>query len=383
MEITGYELFEVPPRWLFLRIDTSDGSSGWGEPVVEGKVKTVRTAVGELMDTYLMGADPRRIEDHWQAMYRGGFYRGGPILMSAIAGIDQALWDLKGKHYDAPIYELLGGRARDAIRVYQWIGGEDPADLVEEAHQLVDAGYTALKMDATQRMDFIDTSEATTAVIEKVRHVRDAVGPNIDIGVDFRGRIDNPMARRLCRQLDDFDLMFIEEPLAPEYDTYLPTIAQHATTPIATGERLYTRWDCRQVLEDGAVDVLQCDVSHAGGITEVARIAAMAETYNVAVAPNCPLGPIALAASLQIDTTVPNFLVQDHAYQIEAGDGSTTYGYLEDDKVFEFEDGYVAPLDQPGLGIEIDEDVVRRKSQQDIQWETPLWRHPDGSVAEW
>jgi galactonate dehydratase len=383
MEITDYELFEVPPRWLFLRVETSDGVVGRGEPIVEGRVETVRTAVGELMDDYLLGTDPLRIEEHWQAMYRGGFYRGGPILMSAIAGIDQALWDIKGTHYGAPVYDLLGGRARDRLRVYQWIGGDDPSDLAEEAKHLVDAGYTALKMDAIQKMNYIDTPAAVEAVVDRVRRVRNTVGPEVNIGVDFRGRIDAPMARRLCAKLDEFNLMFIEEPTSPEYDTFLGDIVRNSTTPIATGERLYSRWDCRPVLEDGIVDVIQCDVSHAGGITEVARIASMAETYNVAVAPNCPLGPIALAASLQIDTTVPNFLVQDHAYHIEVGDGSGSYGYLADDSVFHFEDGYVNPLDDPGLGIEIDEDVVRRKAQQDIHWETPLWRHPDGSIAEW
>ncbi len=144
-EIVDYDLYEVPPRWLFLRIKTSDGVVGWGEPIVEGRAKTVRAAVEDLIDNYLLGKDPHRIEDHWQRMYRGGFYRGGPVLMSAIAGIDQALWDIKGKLLGAPIYELLGGRARDRIQVYQWIGGDRPSEVGEAAAEKVDEGFSALK----------------------------------------------------------------------------------------------------------------------------------------------------------------------------------------------------------------------------------------------
>ena len=299
--IVDYELFRVPPRWLFLRLETSDGLVGWGEPVVEGRARTVETAVEELLEGHLLGEDPAAIEDHWQTMYRGGFYRGGPVLMSAIAGIDQALWDVKGKRHDAPVYELLGGKARDRIRVYQWIGGDRPADVAAQAREQVAAGFTALKMNATTEFRRVENPAAVDAARDRLGEVRAAVGDGVDVAVDFHGRVPKSMARKLAAALDEFDPMFIEEPVLPEHNESLAAIAEHTATPIATGERLFSRWDFKRVLADGAVDVIQPDLSHAGGITEVRKIAAMAEAYDVALAPHCPLGPIALAACVQID----------------------------------------------------------------------------------
>ncbi|QIB73909.1 galactonate dehydratase [Halogeometricum borinquense] len=382
MQITDYELFEVPPRWLFLRIETDDGLVGWGEPIVEGRAKTVKTAVTEVMDGYLLGKDPQRIQDHWQAMYRGGFYRGGPVLMSAMAGIDQALWDIKGKRYDAPVYELLGGKARDKVRVYQWIGGDRPEDLIAEAEKLVNAGYTAIKMDATERTAHIDTPAAIDTIIERISGVRKEIGDEVDLCVDFRGRVAKPMAKQLLSELESVRPMFVEEPLLPEHSDQLANVAAHSTVPIATGERMYSRWDFKPLFEDGAVDVIQPNVSHAGGISEVRRIASMAEAYNVAVAPNCPLGPIALAASLQVSTATPNLLVQDQGFDIESGRRNNGSNYLAGSG-FEFEDGYLLPTDQPGLGITPDRDTIAARAQDDTDWHNPIWRHPDGSVAEW
>ncbi|WP_254546709.1 galactonate dehydratase [Halomarina pelagica] len=382
MRITDYELYAVPPRWLFLRLETSDGRVGWGEPVVEGRARTVRAAVEELMDTYLLGEDPMPIEDHWQTMYRGGFYRGGPILMSAIAGIDQALWDLKGKAFDAPIYELLGGRARDRVRVYQWIGGDRPADVGRAAAEKVEEGFTALKMNATPELRRVDTPAAVGATVDRLGAVREAVGPAVDVGVDFHGRVSKPMAKRLASALEPHEPFFIEEPLLPEHTDALPEIAAHTSTPIATGERLYSRWDFKEVFEQGVVDVIQPDLSHAGGITEVKKIAAMAEAYDVAMAPHCPLGPIALAACVQVDACSPNVLIQEQSLDIHYNEGGDVLDYLADPNVFEYEDGYVRLPDGPGLGIEIDEDYVRERAGA-VDWHNPVWRHDDGSVAEW
>jgi len=382
MEITDYELFEVPPRWLFLKVTTSDGTVGWGEPVVEGRAKTVRTAVEELMDNYLLGEDPTDIEDHWQAMYRGGFYRGGPILMSAIAGIDQALWDIKGKRFGAPVYELLGGKARDRVRVYQWIGGDRPADVGEAAREKVDAGFTALKMNATSELRRVDSPAAVDAAADRIAEVREAVGPDIDVGLDFHGRVAKSMAKRLVEALEPYDPMFVEEPVLPEHNDALPEIAQHTTTPIATGERMYSRWDFKEVFEQGVVDVIQPDLSHAGGITEVKKIASMAEAYDVAMAPHCPLGPLALASCVQVDACTPNALIQEQSLDIHYNDTSDVLDYLADPGVFEYQDGYVDLPDGPGLGVEIDEAVVRERAG-DVNWHNPVWRHEDGSVAEW
>ena len=381
--IADYELFAVPPRWLFLRLETDDGLVGWGEPIVEGRAKTVRAAVEELVTTTLLGADPAHIEDHWQAMYRGGFYRGGPVLMSAIAGIDQALWDLKGKRFGAPIHELLGGRVRDRVRVYQWIGGDRPADVGEAAAEKVDAGFTALKMNATATLRRVDTPRSVGDARDRLAEVRDAVGDDVDVAVDFHGRASKSMAKRLASALEPYEPLFIEEPVLPEHNDALPEIAAHTTIPIATGERMYSRWDFKAVFEQGVVDVIQPDLSHAGGITEVRKIAAMAEAYDVALAPHCPLGPIALAACLQVDACTPNALLQEQSLEIHYNTDEDVLDYLADPDVFDYEDGYVAIPDAPGLGIELDEAYVRERADTGEDWHSPVWRHDDGSIAEW
>jgi galactonate dehydratase len=382
MKITGYETFIVPPRWLFLKIETDEGIIGWGEPVVEGKALTVQTAVEELMD-FLIGKDPLRIEDHWQVMYRGGFYRGGPILMSAIAGIDQALWDIKGKYYNAPVYQLLGGACRESIRVYSWIGGDRPDDVGQAALEKKAAGFTAVKMNATEELQYIDSYEKVDQVVERVAAIRDAAGPYFGIGVDFHGRVHKPMAKVLAKALEPYHLMFIEEPVLPENNEALRDIANHTSTPIATGERMFSRWDFKSLLESGYVDIIQPDLSHAGGITECKKVFAMAEAYDVAVAPHCPLGPIALAACLQVDATAHNAIIQEQSLGIHYNQGNDLLDYLEDASVFAYEDGHVKIPQGPGLGISVNEEVVRRMAQTGHRWRNPVWRHRDGSVAEW
>ena len=380
--IADYELFQVPPRWCFLRLETDDGLVGWGEPVVEGRARTVATAVEELLDTYLLGEDPARIEDHWQTMYRGGFYRGGPVLMSAIAGIDQALWDIKGKRHGLPVHELLGGRARDRVRVYQWIGGDRPSDVADEAAAKVDAGFSALKMNATEELRRNDTPATVDAAAERLAAVREAVGDEVDVAVDFHGRASKTMAKRLIDALEPYDPFFVEEPVLAENGEQFETLAARTSTPIATGERHFSRWDFKPVLESGAVDVIQPDLSHAGGITEVHKIAAMAEAYDVALAPHCPLGPVALAACVQVDVCSPNALIQEQSLDIHYNEGGDVPDYLADPSVFDFDDGYVDVPEGPGLGVEVDEEFVREQAG-DVDWHNPVWRHDDGSVAEW
>jgi galactonate dehydratase len=380
--IVEYDLYQVPPRWLFLRIETSDGRVGWGEPVVEGRARTVETAVEELLDTYLLGEDPTPIEDHWQTMYRGGFYRGGPVLMSAIAGIDQALWDLKGKQFGAPVYELLGGRARNRIRVYQWVGGDRPEGVAQAAKEKIEEGFTALKMNATAELRRIDTPGAVDTARERIATVREAVGPEVDIGVDFHGRVSKPMAKRLTKALEPHEPMFVEEPVLPEHNDWLPELAASTTIPIATGERMYSRWDFKQVFENRSVDVIQPDLSHAGGITEVKKIVGMAEAYDVAMAPHCPLGPIALASCVQVDACSHNVLIQEQSLDIHYNKGSDVLDYLSDPSVFDYHDGYIKIPTDPGLGIDIDERRVRELTDE-VDWHNPVWRHEDGSVAEW
>jgi galactonate dehydratase len=382
LEIQSIELFKVPPRWLFLKITTRGGIVGWGEPVVEGRADTVRAAVMELSG-YLIGRSASRIEDLWQTMYRGGFYRGGPVLMSAIAGVDQALWDIKGKSLGAPIHELLGGAVRDRVRVYGWIGGDRPSDTAAAARARIEAGYDAVKMNACPEMEWIDSPRAVQGVLDSVAAVREAVGPAVGIGVDFHGRVHRGMAKVLLRELEPLHPMFAEEVVLAENNHALPALQQYSTIPIATGERMYSRWDFRPVLESGAVDIVQPDLSHAGGITEVRKIAALAETYDVALAPHCPLGPISFAAALQVDACSINAIIQETSMGIHYNTGADLLDYLVDPSVFEMRDGFVPILRGPGLGIEVDEEKVRRMAAEGHDWHNPVWRNADGSVTEW
>jgi galactonate dehydratase len=382
MKITRLTTFLVPPRWLFVRVDTDEGISGWGEPVVEGRAHTVAAAVEELAD-YLVGKDPRHIEDHWSVLYRGGFYRGGPVLMSAIAGIDQALWDIKGKHLGVPVHTLLGGPVRNRIRVYSWIGGDRPADTAKAAKEAVARGFTAVKMNATEEMHFVDTHAKVQRVLENVQAVRDAVGPDIGLGLDFHGRVHKPMAKVLMRELIPFKLMFIEEPVLSDHLEAIPELAAISPAPIALGERLYSRYDFKRVFATGGVDISQPDPSHAGGITETHKIATMAEAYDVALALHCPLGPIALAANLQLDAICHNAFIQEQSLGIHYNAANDLLDYVVDRSVFAYEDGFVTIPGGPGLGVQVNEAYVAERAAVGHRWRNPIWRHTDGSVAEW
>jgi len=382
MKITGFELFKVPPRWLFLKITTDEGISGWGEPVVEGRAETVRAAVDELSG-YLIGKDPFRIEDHFQVMYRSGFYRGGPILTSAISGVEQALWDIKGKALGVPIYELLGGAARDTIRIYSWVGGDRPDDIAAQVTAQAALGMTAVKMNATEELHFIDSFGKVEAAVSRIAAAREAGGADFGIGIDFHGRVHKSMAKIIAKELEPYRPMFIEEPVLPENNEALREIARHTTVPIAIGERMYTRWGFKQALADGYVDIIQPDLSHAGGILEVRKIAAMAEAYDVAVAPHCPLGPIALAASLQLDACTPNAFIQEQSLGIHYNVSNDLLDYLTDPSVFAQERGEIALLTGPGLGITVNEERVRELAAIGHDWKNPVWRNADGTVAEW
>lgn len=303
--------------------------------------------------------------------------------MSAISGIDQALWDIKGKYFNAPVHELLGGPVRDSIRVYSWIGGDRPSDVAEAAKKAKETGFTAVKMNATEELQYIDSFKKIEEAVERVAAVRQVTGDEFGIGIDFHGRVHKPMAKILAKELEPYHPMFIEEPVLPEHNEALKEIARHSNIPIATGERMFSRWDFKTVLSDGYVDIIQPDLSHAGGITEVRKIAAMAEAYDVALAPHCPLGPIALAASLQVDAVSYNAFIQEQSLGIHYNQGNDLLDYLVDPSVFEYRNGYVKIPQGPGLGIQINEEYVREMEKVGHNWKNPVWRHADGSVAEW
>ena len=382
MKIRSIELFQVPPRWLFLKMTTEDGLVGWGEPVVEGRAATVAACVKEMSGA-LIGKSAGDIEDAFQMLYRTGFYRGGPVLTSAISGIEQAMWDIKGKFHGVPVYDLLGGKVRERIEVYRWIGGDHPRDTAEAAREAVAQGYNAIKMNATDEMRWIDNYALLDAAVERVAAIRGAVGKKLRIAVDFHGRVHKTMAKVLIHKLEPYDLMFVEEPVLCENEREFLELARSCHIPIATGERNYTRWGFREMLTRGGVDIIQPDVSHAGGILETRKIAAMAEAFDVALAPHCPLGPIALAACLQVDFTTPNAFIQEQSAGIHYNEGYDLLNYLKNPEIFKWENGYCDRLLGPGLGVEIDEDYVRKMAEIGHDWHNPIWRDSDGVIAEW
>ncbi len=381
MKIAKLELFKVPPRWLFLKMTTDDGLVGWGEPICEGKADSVAAAVRELGEQ-LIGHSATDIEDAFQQMYRTGFYRGGPILTSAISGIEQAMWDIKGKALGVPVYELLGGRVRERIQVYRWIGGDHPRDTAEAVKEAIAQGYRAVKMNGTDELRWIDSYDKLDAAVERVAAIRE-VDKNIGIAVDFHGRVHKSMAKVLMHKLEPYDLMFVEEPVLCENEDEFLELARGSHIPIATGERNFTRWGFKRMLSRGGVDIIQPDVSHCGGILEARKIAAMAECYDVSVALHCPLGPIALAACLQVDFCTPNAFIQEQSAGIHYNEGYDLLNYLHNPEIFHYQNGYCSLLTGPGLGVEINEEYVRKMAQVGHQWHNPVWRDSDGVIAEW
>jgi len=382
MRITQVNTYFVRPRWGFVEIITDEGLVGWGEAVLEGHAKAVLACVQEMKD-YLIGADPAKIEDIWSVLYRAGFYRGGGVMMSAISGIDQALWDIKGKVFGVPVYQLLGGACHDKMKVYSWIGGDRPSDVGAAAKEKKDAGFQAIKMNATEELQMIDSYAKVDAVLERVAAIREACGKYFGIAIDFHGRVHKPMAKVLAKKLEEFDPMFIEEPVLCENMESFKEIAAACNIPIATGERLFSKYDFKRLLSVGGVDIIQPDLSHAGGITEVKKIAAMAEAYDVALAPHCPLGPIALAACLNVDAVSYNAVIQEQSIGIHYNVGKSVLDYVHNQEDFEFVDGFVNFPKLPGLGVEVNKELVLEENKTPHNWKNPVWRHEDGSVAEW
>jgi galactonate dehydratase len=367
VKITKLETFLVKPRWLFLKIHTDEGLVGLGEPILEGRALTCAQAVDELAP-YLIGKDPRRVVHHWQAMYRHAFYRGGPLLTSALSGVEQALWDLAGKSLGVPVYQLFGGPTRDRIRVYKH--ASDP----EKIKEWMDLGFTAFKTGVrggrpariVENVAFVDRA------VEHFAALREAAGPEADIAIDFHGAISPQTAKLLIKALEPYQPMFIEEPCQCQNVDVMAEIARGTHLPIATGERVFTKWGFREVLEKHAATILQPDLCHAGGINEVRIIAGMAEAYYAAVAPHNPLGPISLAACIQLDASIPNFVCQEHTTLGE--------GYLKNP--FVAVEGFVELPTGPGLGIELDEDALEEKIDHD--WRNRESYHPDdNSVVDW
>lgn len=382
LKVAKVELFKVPPRWLFLKITTENGLVGWGEPVVEGRAATVETAIHELLPC-LIGHPANKIEDFWQMVFRGGFYRGGPVLMSALSGIDQALWDIKGKALNVPIYELLGGAVRDKMKIYGWVHGNTTEELAKAAKKRIADGFHAVKMIVTDNLEWIDAPYKVNDAAKRLAAVREAIGDKYPIGVDFHGRVHKGMVKMMAEALAPYQPYFLEEAVLSENNEALASLQSFTSIPIATGERMYSRWDFKKIIQDGLVDIVQPDLSHAGGISEVKRIATMAEAYDIAIAPHCPLGPISLAAALQIDFSCINALIQETSLGIPYDSDYELTDYLKDPNVFGLKDGFVQLPTAAGLGIEIDEEKVRAAAAIGHDWKNEIWRNEDGAIAEW
>lgn len=381
MKIKSIETFLVPPRWLFLKIETDDGITGWGEPVLEGHAESCAAGVEQLRD-FLIGRDPMLIEDTWQAIYRTGCYRGGPIMMSVLSGIDMALWDIKGKHFDVPVHMLLGGKVRGKVRSYCWVGGDRPTELVAEAKKLKASGFDACKMNVCEELQIVDSMKKVDSIVTRLSDLRDAMGWDFDLAFDFHGRVHYPMAKILLKELEPLRPLFVEDAVVSQQLEAMSELATSTTIPLAVGERLHSRFDFKQVFEHRAARVINPDTAHVGGISEMIRIGAMAEAYDVALAPHCPIGPIALAACLQVDAVCHNAFIQEQSLGIHYNQGGDLLDYVQDG-AFKFSDGYIDIPESPGLGIEVNEKVVRKRSTKPHRWRAPIWRHDDGSIAEW
>jgi galactonate dehydratase len=381
MKIARIEQFFPLPRVRLVKITTDTGISGWGETTLEGKPKSVVAAVEELAE-YFIGKDPLRIEHHWQHVYRSAFFRGGNVLMTALSGIDQALWDISGKHFGVPTHALLGGAVRDRIRVYaHWgIGSltdEGKAAARERLDMLLKkGGYTAFKAGPGGKWRGHEPPSMIDEFVERAYLMRDWVGPDVELAFDFHGKMTPALAVEVCHEIKGMRPMFVEEPIPQENVDALKQVADKVPFPIATGERLLTRWGFREVIEKQAAAYLQPDASHAGGITELKKIANMAEVYYQHILPHCAIGPVAFSASLQVDAVVPNFLAQE---QIDQGLGG---GLLVDDWVVK--DGHIDLPTRPGLGFDIDEkaaQVTLNEYREELGGE--YYYETDGSVADW
>jgi galactonate dehydratase len=386
MKIKRIETFCVSPRWIFVRVETDTGLVGWGESMVARRPRAVVGAIADLAEN-ITGEDPLAIEDLWQRMFRGGFFRCGPILSTAIAGIEQALWDIKGKHHGLPVHEFLGGRVRKNVRAYVWIGGDRPADVVAMARQRIAEGYTAVKMNAKEELHYLDAHQKIDAAVERVAALRRECGDELGIAVDFHGRVHRAMAKQLIRELEPFHLLWIEEPLLSEHDDALGAIAGHTSVPLATGERLQNRWQYKALFEARVIDIIQPDVSFTG-IHELHTLGRIAEGYDVTIAPHCPNGPICLAATLQVDACLPNVALQEYSHGIHyhKGYGGLNPGempaYVLDPSAITAQQGYLQIPTGPGLGIAINEDAVKERQHR---WtlKDSNWRNADGTLAEW
>ena len=362
IKVTKVESFVLKNSWVFVKVSTDAGIVGWGE-MLKDDAKACAAGAQEVGD-YLVGQDPCRVVHHWQAIHRGAFYRGGPIKTAISSGIDQALWDIKGKVYGVPVYKLLGGPTRDRVRVYGRVSPETG----------VNAMKTQLRFEGRQPTKYIEGQRYVDGAVEYFKGLREKHGPGVDIGVEFHGAVQPATALVLMKALEPYNPWFYEEIVQALNVDIMAELARKTHVPIATGERIFTKWGFKEILEKRAASILQPDVCYAGGITELKIIAGMAEAYYTPLAPHNPQGPCSLAASLQIAASIPNFLIQER--------GDNEYEDLLAKPLPPVTKGHRPLLTDPGLGITIDEDKLMAQVGEPREY-VPRFDPDDGSVVDW
>lgn len=368
--------------YVFVKIETNDGVVGWGEGTLEGKAAAVMSCVNDFKE-FLIGADPMMVEHHWQSMYVHSFYRAGPVIGSAIAGIDQALWDIRGKLLGMPVYKLLGGPYDPkGVRGYYHVRASTPEQMREVRAKARELGITAVKSGIPGYYEWIEGRAAIRRAIKGMETLRENLGGEIDIGIDFHAKTSPSVASILVKAVEPLNLLFVEEPCPPENIAAMRRISSRSTTPIATGERLVASYSCRELCENGVVDIIQTDINHVGGITALWKVGAMAEPSGIKIAPHACEGPIGATATLHVDAAMPNFLVQEICSGVVAGEKEKIWADWFGFPAMRMVDGKFPLPEKPGLGFEIQEKEVTKYA---FQGTVPMARvfHADGSVAAW
>ncbi len=362
IKVTKIETFVLKNSWVFVKISTDAGITGWGE-MLKDDAKACAAGALEVGD-YLIGQDPLRVVFHWQAIHRGAFYRGGPIKTAISSGIDMALWDIKGKAFGVPIYKLLGGPTRDRVRVYGRVSPETGVNAIKVGLRALDRAP----------IKYVEGQKFVDGCVDSFKALRQKYGSGVDIGVEFHGAVQPPTAMLLMKALEPYQPWFYEEVVQALNVDVMAELARKTHIPLATGERIFTKWGFREILEKRAATILQPDPCYAGGITEMRIIAGMAEAYYSPIAPHNPQGPCSLAAGLQIAAAIPNFLIQER--------GDNEYSDLLAKPLPPVKDGHRPLLTDPGLGITIDENKLMAQVGEPMQYRT-RYDPDDGSVVDW
>jgi galactonate dehydratase len=388
VKITGMKVFGVSLTpdsdrpFVFVKLETDAGVVGWGEGTLEGKAGAVMACINDFRD-FVIGSDPMQVEHHWQSMYVQSFYRSGPVMGSAISGIDQAMWDIRGKVLGLPVYQLLGGPfdAR-GVRGYYHANAQTREQLQKLRGTAIQMGVSCFKTGIPGYYEWIETSRSIDRAVKSMQMAREALGPDIDVAVDFHAKTSPSVASVIVKEVEPLNLLFVEEPCPPENVKAMARIARRSTTPIATGERLIASYGCRELIEMGVVDILQTDINHVGGITALWKVAACADSSGISMAPHACEGPIGALATVHVDAAMPNFLVQEICSGVEPGAKEKVWEEWLGFPAMRMVNGRFPLSKKPGLGFELTEDSLKKYPFGGTK---PMARvfHRDGSVAEW